>query len=90
MPYIQIPFYNITAPAALFVVSTRAKLKSYITVTAGSAGILTFNDCATLAARGLRSAQRSRHCIDRWRPLARALAVDRCQTARGCDNRDRR
>jgi hypothetical protein len=46
---VQIPVYNITAPGVVVVPPTRSKFVGYI-MSGGSAGNLTFNDCATLAA----------------------------------------
>ncbi len=50
MPYteVRVPIYGVAAPALLFTPTTRSKLVSYI-LSGGSAGNLTFNDCATLA-----------------------------------------
>jgi hypothetical protein len=45
---VVIPVYNITAPGVVAVPATRSKFVGYI-MTGGSAGNLTFNDCATLA-----------------------------------------
>ncbi|MGO9038181.1 MAG: hypothetical protein ACLQKH_09365 [Steroidobacteraceae bacterium] len=47
--WVEASAYNISAASLVFPVSTRAKLKSYIVQTPGTAGVLTFNDCATLA-----------------------------------------
>jgi hypothetical protein len=47
MPFIQYPLYNVSAPTVVAVPARR--LGEYIVQTPGSAGVLTFNDCATLA-----------------------------------------
>lgn len=47
--WVQSSAYNVSAPALVFLVSTRAKFKSFIVQNPGSAGNLVFNDSATLA-----------------------------------------
>ena len=47
--WIQEPFYNISSPAALYAVTTRAALAGIFAQSNGTAGVLTLNDCLTLA-----------------------------------------
>jgi hypothetical protein len=47
--WVQASAYNISAAAFVYLVSTRARLKSFIVQSPGSAGNLVFNDSATLA-----------------------------------------
>lgn len=47
--FIGFPAYNISAPAPIFAVTSRGRLTGYMLQSIGSAGVLTLNDCVSLA-----------------------------------------